>query len=101
MLGFSIKDKIGQTIFGTNTWHTKQSLFLLSHGKSYLFRIKLQANFGEGNYSLQLALVDKDTHLSANYEWRDMALIFRVINNKVPFVGSMWSEPFIKIKELD
>jgi lipopolysaccharide transport system ATP-binding protein len=47
---------------------------------------------------VQTALVDSDTHLSANYEWRDYAVVFDVINADKPvFAGSLWLDSQIEI----
>jgi lipopolysaccharide transport system ATP-binding protein len=44
------------------------------------------------------ALVSTDTHLTNNYEWRDLALIFKVANTSRPhFVGSAWVPPVIEV----
>lgn len=100
VLGYSIKDRLGQVMYGTNTWHTKQIITGPNIGK-YEYSISFQANLGPGSYSLQLALVDSDTHLSRNYEWRDLALVFNVINkDKTTFIGCLWNEPQIEIKDL-
>jgi lipopolysaccharide transport system ATP-binding protein len=101
VLGYGIKDRLGQVMYGTNTWHTKQVINHPQPGDVYLFRFLFPANFGIGSYSVQTALVDRDTHLTANYEWRDLALVFNVINvNKTHFAGCLWNEPKILIKEL-
>lgn len=101
VLGYGIKDRLGQVIFGTNTWHTKQVLKDVKKGEVYEFNIAFPANFGVGSYSVQTALVDRDTHLTANYEWRDMALMFSVVNiDKNTFVGLMWNEPKITIERI-
>ena len=100
VLGYSIKDRLGQVIYGTNTWHTRQALSDCKAGGSYVFMVSFLANFGVGSYSVQTALVDADTHLTANFEWCDMALVFEVANyNKVEFIGLSWNEPVIKITE--
>lgn len=99
VFGYSIKDRLGQVIFGTNTWHTEQVIRNPEPGDEYLFVIALPPNLGVGSYSIQTALVDRDTHLTANYEWRDMALVFNVVNiNKIYFEGCLWSEPSIFIE---
>ena len=42
----------------------------------------------------------RDTHLVNNYEWRDLALVFNVINiNKPTFVGVAWIDPTIAITQ--
>ena len=101
VLGYSIKDRLGQVMYGTNTWHTNQVIHNPQPGDEYLFVIAFPANFGVGSYSVQTALVDRDTHLTANYEWRDMALLFNVINiDKTHFVGCMWNEPKIAFEKI-
>lgn len=101
VFGFGIKDRLGQVMYGTNTWHTEQVIHKPMPGSEYLVTLAFPANFGVGSYSVQTALVDRDTHLTANYEWRDMALLFNVINiNKKHFAGCMWNEPNISIRSL-
>jgi lipopolysaccharide transport system ATP-binding protein len=100
VFGYAIKDRLGQEMYGTNTWHTAQVIKNPRVQHDYTFRIAFQANLGVGSYSVQTALVNGATHLSANYEWRDLALLFNVINiNKRHFVGSSWLEPAIIIEE--
>lgn len=99
VLGYAIKDRLGQVIFGTNTWLTKQALSSVSRHDNYIFDIEFSANFGVGSYSVQTALVDSDNHLTSNYEWKDMALVFSVANlDKNHFSGLMWNEPSITIR---
>jgi len=98
VLGYGIKDRIGQMMYGTNTWHTEQVIKNTHAGDEYEFVIAFQVNLGMGSYSILTALVDRDTHLTANYEWNDMALLFNVINmDKTIFVGCLWNEPRITI----
>ena len=101
VLGYGIKDRLGQIMYGTNTWHTKQFIENPKAGEQYEFVIKFPAIFGVGSYSVQVALTNSDTHLSSNYEWLDMALIFKVINvDKTHFGGCLWNEPVIEIERL-
>lgn len=97
VLGYAIKDRLGQTMYGTNTWHTKQIIDFPKENDKYQFTLTFPANLGVGTYSIVIALTNSDTHLNENYEWRDLALIFDVVNlNKTYFVGSAWNEPKIK-----
>lgn len=101
VLGYGIKDRLGQVMYGINTWHTEQVIQQPRVGDEYQFVIAFPANFGVGSYSVQTALVDRDTHLTANYEWRDRAVVFSVINiDKTHFAGCLWSEPKITIESL-
>ena len=100
VLGYGIKDRLGQVMYGTNTWHTKQIIHNPQAGSEYMFVVAFAANLGVGSYSVQTALVDRDTHFTANYEWRDLALVFNVINiDKSLFAGCLWNEPVISISE--
>jgi lipopolysaccharide transport system ATP-binding protein len=98
VLGYGIKDRLGQVIYGTNTHLKEQPLIDISPGDKFIFDIAFSANLGPGTYSIQTALVSSDTHLVNNYEWRDLALVFNVINiNKPNFVGCAWIDPNIEI----
>lgn len=98
VLGFAIKDRLGQSVYGTNTWHTNQTLNDIKNGEIFDFKIEFEANFGPANYSIVLALTKDSTHLSENYEWIDMAAIFHVVNtNKIIFDGICWLNPSIAI----
>ncbi|MBA1225541.1 ABC transporter ATP-binding protein [Stutzerimonas stutzeri] len=100
VLGYSIKDRLGQVIFGTNTHLKSQPLVNVVAGERYLFNIAFPANLGVGAYSVQTALVSTDTHLSNNYEWRDFALVFNVVNISKPgFSGLAWIDPRIEVSK--
>jgi len=89
--GFMIKDRLGQEIFGTNTHHLDCKLHKLNNGAAVEFIFDFAANLGPGTYSVALALHTDETHVTKNYQWRDLALVFNVINlNKEPFVGVVW-----------
>jgi len=102
VLGYAIKDRLGQLVYGTNTWHTEQVIEQPCEGSVYSFNISFPANFGEGGYSVVVALHDRETHMSANYDWRDLALVFNVVNlDKTKFEGGCWNQPSIEVKSLD
>ena len=100
-LGYGIKNRLGQVMYGTNTWYTHQVITKAKAGARYQFLIDFPVHLGEGSYSVQTALVDEGSHLSSNYEWRDLALVFKVVNiDKTTFEGQSWAEPVIRIVEL-
>ena len=98
VLGYEIKDRLGQVMYGTNTWYTDQIIHGLTAGDEYLFSINFVANLGIGSYSIATALHNRETHLTANYDWRDLALVFKVVNagNK-QFNGCNWIQPEISV----
>lgn len=98
VLGFGVKDRLGQVIFGSNTHHTNQAVENLQAGSLIRFDIQFPANFGFGTYSIQTALHSTDTHLVNNYEWRERSLVFNVINaNKPHFVGVAWVDHKVNV----
>ena len=89
--GFMIKDRFGQAIFGTNTHHLNNKLHQLREGSVVELFFDFSANLGSGTYSIALALHTNDTHVVKNYQWRDLALVFNVVNSdKEQFVGVAW-----------
>jgi lipopolysaccharide transport system ATP-binding protein len=64
-----------------------------------VYRFRFPMNLGPGTYSIATAIVSTDTHLVNNYEWRDLALVFTVMNMRRPhFEGSAWLDPVIDIQ---
>lgn len=99
VFGYMIKDRLGQPVFGTNTHHTRQILENVSGGQVVEYRIAFPMNFGPGSYSVSTALCSTETHLVNNYEWRDLALMFKVANqNRDMFVGTAWVPPTIEVR---
>lgn len=98
VFGYMIKDRLGQTMFGTNTHHTNQALDALKEGQHVEFTAAFSMNLGPGTYSVSTALVSTDTHLVNNYEWRDLALVFDVANlDRDTFIGLSWLPPVFQI----
>jgi lipopolysaccharide transport system ATP-binding protein len=97
VLGYMIKDRLGQPVFGTNTYHLKRKLTDISSGAITTFLFSFSVNLGPGTYSIAVALHTGDTHVGKNYEWRDLAAIFNVINtDKEEFVGTAWLPPVME-----
>lgn len=99
VVGYLIKDRLGQEVFGTNTHHLKRTLVSPPVGSTLTFSFIYPANFGEGTYSISVALHTTDSHLASNFEWRDLALVFTVTNpSKSRFIGVSWIPPELEIK---
>jgi hypothetical protein len=68
-------------------------------GEQVTYRFEFPARLGKGNYSIALSLSRFDSHLDTNYEWRDFALVFHVINIRQPdFVGCAWLDSQVAIE---
>lgn len=78
--GILIRDRLGNDVFGTNTWHlhcSRRDLRAGEHGRIVFTFPNL--SLGVGNYSVAFALHSNDTHVSDNYDWWNQALVFQVL----------------------
>jgi lipopolysaccharide transport system ATP-binding protein len=99
VLGYGIKDRLGQVMYGINTKYTEQVINYPKAGDEYRFVISFFASLGVGSYSISTALAPGESHLEYNYEWKDLGLVFNVLNvAKNQFVGSTWIETAIDWK---
>ncbi len=99
VLGYMIKDRLGQAVFGTNTHHLRRPLHDVVKGTTATYEFLFAANLGCGSYSVAVALHTQDSHIARNYEWRDMAMVFNVTNpDKDMFVGVAWLPPELALR---
>ncbi|NRR29096.1 ABC transporter ATP-binding protein [Oxalobacteraceae bacterium] len=100
-LGYRIKDRLGQPVFGTNTFHKGSPIPPATAGQRLELNFRFQLNLGPGTYSVATALHSADNHLLANYEWRDLALVFEVMNlNHSYFEGCAWIDPVVELRSI-
>lgn len=99
VVGLMLRDRTGHTIWGSNTWHSRQVIDDLSEGEIVQVSRIFQCNLGGGSYSVTVSLSSSDTHLNDNYEWRDNGLVFDVVNvDKPTFIGSTWLDGAFHIR---
>ena len=97
VVGYLIKDRLGQPVFGTNTHHLGCKLDSLESGETVSYSFNFAANLGVGSYSIAVALHTADSHLSHNYEWVDLTLVFNIVNiSQSEFVGLAWMPPSVE-----
>ena len=97
VIGYVIKDRLGQEIFGTNTFHCKHQFQSLVRDQIIGLEFEFDANLGSGSFSISVALHTGDNHIAKNYEWIDRAVVFNVVNiGNHNFVGSSWLPPRVK-----
>lgn len=98
VLGYMIKDRLGQPMFGTNTHLKELPLEDMRPGEEVVYRFSFPLSLGPGSYSIATSLSSTDSHLVNNYEWRDFAFVFNVLNmSHSQFVGTVWMDPNISI----
>ncbi len=85
VLGVLIRSREGLTVWGTNTWRTRQVIESLRQGDRVVFNVAFACSLGPGSYSISVALVSSDSNLVDNFDWIDNLLVFDVINADKPF----------------
>lgn len=99
-VGISIRDKFGQDIFGTNTFHHKKSIGFKAN-KEYVCTYKMPLNIGIGKYSITAALHSEETHLSNCSHWVDNAADFEIAGTLgEAFIGLCHLYPSINYQEV-
>ncbi len=100
-IGISIRDRLGNEVFGTNTYH-------LSLGEKPLLDGSCELDFetvlrlGVGSYSITVAAHTQDTHLSQNFDWWDNACVFQVIpGQEYTFHGTTFLDVNVRVNDID
>lgn len=92
--GISIKDKVGNVIYGTNTKLLEYELKTAYINESMKIKFTVPRLFiGEGHYSLSVALHDPNSHVVSNYDWWDKAVMFEVSSLIKPMSVGLCSFP--------
>lgn len=81
ILGYSIRDRLGQVIFGTNTALSNQIISDVKKNTIIYFKIEFNCNLAAGNYSISTALCDEENHLENNYQWQDNIIQFQILDS--------------------
>lgn len=101
VLGCGITDRLGQTMFGTNTWHTNQVIYDVKEGEVYCYKARFLVILGVGSYAVHCSLTKNNTHVDTKYEWHDSALVFEVVNTDKEFsAGCIWNKVDFDIERI-
>lgn len=89
-VGIMVRDRLGNEIFGTNTYHQGVTKTFEKADQECLAEFHFEKfNLGIGHYSLTIALHAQATHLHDNYDWWDQAVIFHVVAVNQPFFSGV------------
>lgn len=83
-VGFLIRDRLGNDVFGTNTFHLDLASGPLQAGDRLQVEFDLDLDLGSGSYSLTLAAHLGDNHLIESYDWFDHVIAFVVMPGRGP-----------------
>jgi lipopolysaccharide transport system ATP-binding protein len=78
-VGFLIRDRLGNDVFGTNTCNLGLATRTYAAGEFMEVAFSLPLNLGPGNYSLTLAIHAGADHREGNYDWCDNLLAFTIV----------------------
>ncbi len=102
VLGYMIKDRLAQAVFGTNTHFMDRVIYSPKQDRIIKYRFSFDANMGPGTYSVNTSAHAGFTHVQGNYFWLDNALVFEVVNvNKSGFVGLAWLPPQLEVEDVE
>jgi lipopolysaccharide transport system ATP-binding protein len=88
-VGFVIRDRLGNEIFGTNTYHLKLDTGAHQAGDRIEMVYSTRLNLGAGHYAISMAVHTGDTHLDDNCDWWDQCLVFQIVpGDENKFIGS-------------
>ncbi len=97
-MGIAIRDRFGQDIFGTNTFHLKKDVSLEAGEARQLRYCFDEFNIGPGKYTLSVAVHSGEVHVHDCYQWIDRAATFEVVaGTDFIFVGLARLTPRLEV----
>jgi len=76
-IGLMIKDRFGQDVFGTNTFHLGHTIKVKKE-QSYQFEFLIKMELYPGKYSITIALHQNENHIEECYHWCDNMISFEI-----------------------
>lgn len=84
-VGILIRDRLGNDVFGTNTFYHGCSSQNLAPNTRVWARFSFATLcLGVGSYNITIALHSRDSHVASNYDWLDQAVVFQVVPGNLP-----------------
>lgn len=96
-IGILIRDRLGNDIFGTNTYLA--GIRIPEHLSEFTVRFELDMDLGAGAYYLGAAVHSGRDHLAECYDWIDNAVAFRILPSEPEFQGCARLKPVISVVE--
>jgi lipopolysaccharide transport system ATP-binding protein len=83
--GILIRDRFGNDIFGTNTFHLGMNRTNVAAGERMIVEFAFPSfDLGAGSYSLTAALHSHEVHTASNFDWWDRAVVFQIVHRSGP-----------------
>jgi len=98
-VGILIRDRFGQEIFGTNTFHLNSPIALRGGERCRVRYVIDEFNLGPGKFTLSAAAHRDDRHIGECYQWIDGIRAFEVVGNKdFHFEGILRLKPDVQVE---
>jgi lipopolysaccharide transport system ATP-binding protein len=100
IVGFFVKDRLGQSLFGEHTYTYTQPVKSVESGQfltaSFTFEMPMLPN---GDYSITASIADGDPHVNMQHHWLHDALILTVNSPKLRYglVGIQFEEVLMEV----
>lgn len=98
-VGILIRDRFGQDVFGTNTYHLKVPIGLRAGERCRVRYVIDELNLGPGKYTLSPAAHRDETHIGECYQWVDVLKTFEVVAaGDFRFIGFSRLKPRVQVE---
>jgi lipopolysaccharide transport system ATP-binding protein len=97
-VGIIVKDRLGQEIYGVNTFHRERPIGPLAAGEAVETEFAMAINLGAGLYSITAAVHTGENHTELCYDWVEHAASFQVLPDPMQrFTGLCRLDPELSI----
>jgi len=101
-VGILIRDRFGQDIFGTNTYHLQVPVELKAGERCCVRYVIDEFNLGPGKYTLTPAAHRDENHVGECFQWVDVFKSFEVVGGgEFQFVGFSRLKPRVQVDVLN
>ena len=98
-IGIGIRDKFGQDIYGTNSFHLKKKISIKKRQALSVAYDFDEFNIGPGKYTISVALHTEDTHINECFHWLDKCVVFEVVaGSDALFLGLVRLTPVLHVE---
>ena len=97
-VGIIIKDRIGQELFGVNTFNREHAIGPVEAGQVVEAGFAMPMNLGVGLYSITAAVHAGASHIEHCFDWVEQATTIQILPNPLePFTGLVRLEPQVEL----
>lgn len=99
-VGLAIRDRLGNDVYGTNSYHLDDEARSLESREVFEAEFRLPTNLGPDEYAVTAALHAGRVHLEGSYDWWVHAVAFEVVPGPEPyFVGRAYLPVTLRFKK--